>query len=1020
MNDSRTEAGTDGKDPIGSLSPAQAQVLDLIAAYQLTHEAEISGKRLRVALGEVGLDDAGMAELIDWFVLPTHPFLPDDRYKLTLWGWVVSKHAPRVGALLGAVLTLFRDKFKKDPDFTRYSQAELHEYLPATDEPQGYFVREILDLAYLCHGEDGAGWRVPRDIEALRKLENPHALLQYRARKEEEGRVYRARAQRRLDLGFDPFDESADDIIDEVMGEPAEDDPGQAPSQAATATSQSVAKGGEQEIDFAILTALEVERRAVCKAFGLTHEHRIRKGARIYWRGRLPLEQGGAYELVVAQGPDAANVDAAILTNDLLHHWQPRAALMVGIAASADPGRAKLGDVVIGSDVYYYERGKETQKGRQLEAKILPADATLWSNVTAVPDWDATVSAQRPDGSATKPAVHYGIIASGEKVIADASSRDQIAVRHRKILAIEMEGYGFSRAVWQSFDRVRHLDIRGICDDGSSAKDDSWHAYAAASAASFARHFLLDRPLDPSGGDPPPRDATSNLQNLVAQWPGWAWLRDGLRSSGLEPTSAIELHATDARSASGIRSSWVFFARPSESLEKHFELASEVLVLCVPGNVIQVNDIERVEKVFVENSQLDPGFALVITADPDAESRLGRVLPGDRCYIFVQAEALRTSTDPQSFLHDLLRGALGRRRLFDFRLPAGDLQFFGREKELESLERDVLNGHSVGVFGLRKVGKTSLLRHLADKFRRSGTDGPKVLPIEVDLQATSYLRRNREGCAELIGRALDRALNQAQIPLSAPPSHPLERLRKAVEHVEQEMRARVLLILDEYEVLLGGRIPRGDGVDLLTWLRGLVQEHLGAFGLVLVGRNQTLLTPARIDGADNPMYRFLKSVPIAGLEPDDCRRMVQKLGGNMGLAFETDALDLFVQETGGHPALARTLGDLVDRYVPTSERNPRFIDAALVKQILPRFARAVDEDMRELVNAANDFDARAGDYLAHRAHGVSWIGGPPEARVDDALVGYGILHADTHTFRIGRLLMWLRENYASPAKIAHG
>ena len=507
----------------------------------------------------------------------------------------------------------------------------------------------------------------------------------------------------------------------------------------------------------------------------------------------------------------------------------------------------------------------------------------------------------------------------------------------------------------------------------------------------------------------------TGFQNPAAQWPGWAWLWDTLRSAGLDPTSAKLLPSLESPS------SWVILAKPSELLKQHFELAPQVLILCVPRDVIQESDIKRAETIFGEDLRIDPGFALVITADPDAETKLGPILPDSRRYLFVRDETLRTAIDPQAFLHDLLRDGLGRRRLFDFRLPASEWQFFGREKELEALERDVLSGHSLGVFGLRKVGKTSLLERMAEKLREGRAGFQRGIPVKVDLQTTSYLRRNFDGVAELIGSALDRELSRAHIQVPESPSHPLERLRAAVEHVEHTIQARVVLMLDEYEVLLDARrIPQRDGVELLTWLRGLAQERPRGFSLVLAGRNQRLLAPARIDDADNPMYRFLRSIPVAGLVPGDCRRMVRALGGRMGLHFEPDALDLIVQETGGHPALVRTLGDLVDMHVPTSERNPAIIDAALVKRILPRFSREVDEDMREFVNAANDFDARAGDYLVHLAHGVLWIGGPSEARIDDALVGYGILQPDTHEFRIGRLLTWLRENHQSPAEIAHG
>jgi hypothetical protein len=82
-------------------------------------------------------------------------------------------------------------------------------------------------------------------------------------------------------------------------------------------------------------------------------------------------------------------------------------------------------------------------------------------------------------------------------VIAHEAARDSIASGQRKILALEMEGYGFSRAIWLSSSHIRHLVIRGISDDGNKYKNDDWHRYAAAAAASFAKHFLLDCPLPP-------------------------------------------------------------------------------------------------------------------------------------------------------------------------------------------------------------------------------------------------------------------------------------------------------------------------------------------------------------------------------------------------------------------------------------------------------------------------------------------------------------------------------------------
>jgi len=87
-------------------------------------------------------------------------------------------------------------------------------------------------------------------------------------------------------------------------------------SRGANTKDLDPGKNSDPLIDFALITAIEIEREAVCKAFKLTYKHRVRKDSRIYWRGRLALKDGGHYEIAVAQPLDMAQVDAAILTND--------------------------------------------------------------------------------------------------------------------------------------------------------------------------------------------------------------------------------------------------------------------------------------------------------------------------------------------------------------------------------------------------------------------------------------------------------------------------------------------------------------------------------------------------------------------------------------------------------------------------------------------------------------------------------------------------------------------------------
>lgn len=251
-------------------------------------------------------------------------------------------------------------------------------------------------------------------------------------------------------------------------------------------------------VDFVIITALSCERTALCRALGIGDHQKVRKGSRIYWHNKeFELREKRSYSVVVVvQALDAANTDAGILTTDALHHWNPRAVLMVGIAAAVNRETQKLGDIILGQGIYYDDRGKITPEGTLPEPKMYPADSTLFNSVNnLLPANDFEILADRPDGSKRCPKVTPGIIASSEKVVANADFRDTLVAQHRKIKAIEMEGYGVSAAAHQRFDQVRCLTIRALCDFADGEKDDTWHEYAAAAAAGFVKHFLLNEPL---------------------------------------------------------------------------------------------------------------------------------------------------------------------------------------------------------------------------------------------------------------------------------------------------------------------------------------------------------------------------------------------------------------------------------------------------------------------------------------------------------------------------------------------
>ncbi|KAF5236404.1 hypothetical protein FAUST_6554 [Fusarium austroamericanum] len=116
------------------------------------------------------------------------------------------------------------------------------------------------------------------------------------------------------------------------------------------------------------------------------------------------------------------------------------------------------------------------------------------------------------------PAIHFGLMASGDLVMKSGEDRDR-EVEARDIVAFEMEGAG----VW---DTLPCIVIKGACDYADSHKSKVWQRYAAATAAVCAKALL-------SFWVPPPLDRLPDVQNS---------------ENDLPPRKRVRLHASEGAS----------------------------------------------------------------------------------------------------------------------------------------------------------------------------------------------------------------------------------------------------------------------------------------------------------------------------------------------------------------------------------------------------------------------------------------------------------------------------------------
>ncbi|MBO3273485.1 5'-methylthioadenosine/S-adenosylhomocysteine nucleosidase, partial [Hymenobacter defluvii] len=207
-----------------------------------------------------------------------------------------------------------------------------------------------------------------------------------------------------------------------------------------------------------------------------------------YYTGTL-LTETGEVKLVLGR-TDQTNVSAALETGQALNHFTPRYAFFVGVAGGLKD--VDLGDIVIGKDVYGYERGKTTADGFKARPGAGNSSYVLERTATHFvqsKEWK-DIARQLPNGTFQSPInIVTGTIASGEKVDGAVTSELHTFLQQHcnHALAVEMEGFGFLEAARQH-PQVHALVVRGISDlvdDKSKSEGLGSQPYASANAAAF-------------------------------------------------------------------------------------------------------------------------------------------------------------------------------------------------------------------------------------------------------------------------------------------------------------------------------------------------------------------------------------------------------------------------------------------------------------------------------------------------------------------------------------------------------
>ncbi|RPD44481.1 ATP-binding protein [Paracnuella aquatica] len=359
------------------------------------------------------------------------------------------------------------------------------------------------------------------------------------------------------------------------------------------------------------------------------------------------------------------------------------------------------------------------------------------------------------------------------------------------------------------------------------------------------------------------------------------------------------------------------FLKPTSELQEKYRLQNEILVLISDNEHFDGRSFDYVDKLLFEfQNRLDKLCVLFVSKDKklkekvrthvqhNAESRI--VIPFS--YLdFLKGDA------KQTILHRLKEFFYGR-DLFAFESPLqNDTYFFGRNEVVQFFYDKFKTGENSGLFGLRKIGKTSVLfalrRYLA--FRNE-------IPIFLDCQEPSFhLRRWFDALEYVIRNTVQYLKSDLQIDIEVSSDsysdlNASERFQNDLLHINSQIdQKRILIIFDEIESITFGISPSqhwfegGDFIYFWQAIRAIYQKRPNLFSFIIAGVNPKAIETSVINGFDNPIYRMITATYLKFFDTKSTKDMVSGIGNYMGMNFDEEIYTYLSEDYGGHPFLIR-------------------------------------------------------------------------------------------------------------------
>lgn len=394
----------------------------------------------------------------------------------------------------------------------------------------------------------------------------------------------------------------------------------------------------------------------------------------------------------------------------------------------------------------------------------------------------------------------------------------------------------------------------------------------------------------------------------------------------------------------------VIYCKPTRTVADSLLIDREILALMVRVDEIQVRTLHVAQELIDSSAgRLDPSVVVIVHSDKRGDEKLRtwgreqglRVLPILRPHAgaIPTADALRRKLAQDLFSQDP----------FSLTGPVlADGEFFGRRNDALELLRQLQCGRTRALFGIRKIGKTSLINRVVSLARETGS--PRVAMVDCSLDAFNKL--GAEEALRAVAKAAKLAAHQGYCHISDALRKTDRELVPVFSDLWDAGTTRPLaIVFDEVDYITPASPLREHWRrDFNTFWRELrvvsqeAQRMSSPLSVLVSGVSSDAFRVESIDGIENSVLHFIPEEYLAPFARDASTAMLRDLCRRCGLSLQGGDLDAVAEACGDFPYWIRMAGAYIHRSIEVQGR-PRELSSEIVSRLLDEFVEAEGTDV---------------------------------------------------------------------------